>query len=122
MPLDVVRFTGEDGRERDEEDAIKGFVVSKALVNGLDFIGPREERFGGDEASETLFRPEIIDGVRGVFASDLDRSREGVFGCPYIEEDVKRQSKISLGKMVQSQKHNRVCREAQGVHFQLRVR
>jgi hypothetical protein len=58
MPVDVVRFTGEEGRE---------------TTKGL------------DEAREILFIPEIKDGVKGVFASDLARVRFGVFGCPYME-------------------------------------
>lgn len=62
MPPDVDLFTGEDGRER------KGFGVPEPP----DCL---EELFVG-EAMNTLLRPAMRDGVRGVLeevASDLER-------------------------------------------------
>jgi hypothetical protein len=54
MPPDVVRFTGEEGRE-----TTKGFV----------------------DARDMLLSPEIRDGVKGVFTSERVRwRRDGVFG------------------------------------------
>jgi hypothetical protein len=59
MPLDVVRLTGDEGRE-----TTKGF------------------------AREMLLKPATKEGVKGVFASDLARLRFGVFGCPYMKEKI----------------------------------
>jgi hypothetical protein len=50
MPLEVVRLTGDEGR-----DTTKGL-------------------------REMLFKPDIKEGVKGVFASDLALVRFGVFG------------------------------------------
>ena len=61
MPPDVALFSGEDGRER------KGFGVLEP--------GCLEELFVG-EAMDTLLRPAMRDGVRGVLeevASDRER-------------------------------------------------
>lgn len=61
MLLDVVRLTGDEGRE-----ATKGLV----------------------DAREMLFIPESREGVSGVFASERARWRRegvlGVLGCPYM--------------------------------------
>ena len=84
MPPAAIHFTGEDARDFDWEE-IKGLVMSNGLVEGLDFKGApgREERLVG-EAIETLFIDESIEGVKGVFASERARAREGVLGWLYI--------------------------------------
>ena len=55
-------------------------MVSKAPV---DLNPPRDcsDFFVGDTTSETLLKPDIIEGVIGVLTSDLERTRlDGVFG------------------------------------------
>jgi hypothetical protein len=87
MPPDASRLTGEEGRDFDcGWGAMKGLVVSNGPVEDLDFVGApgRELRLVG-EPNETLFIPVKIDGVKGVFASDRVRCREGVFGWLYID-------------------------------------
>lgn len=60
---------------------MKGLVVSKGAVDDFPLLGPgRDDRFVGDEARETLFMPDRIEGVRGVLASDRALCRDGVFG------------------------------------------
>jgi len=60
---------------------MKGLVVSKGAVDDFPLLGPgRDDRFVGDEARETLFMPDKIEGVRGVLASDRALCRDGVFG------------------------------------------
>lgn len=90
----AIHFTGEDTRDFDWEE-IKGLVMSNALVEGLDFKGApgREERLVG-EAKETLFIDENIEGVKGVFASERARAREGVLGWLYIGQGVRRANKV----------------------------
>lgn len=86
MPPDASRFTGDEGRDFEcVGGAIKGLVVSNGPDEDLDFVGPpgRELRLVG-EPNETLFIPDKMDGVKGVFASDRARCREGVFGWAYI--------------------------------------
>jgi hypothetical protein len=62
---------------------MKGFG-SNAL-EGFDFkVAPGRERLVGDEANEILFIEVIIDGVRGVLASERARAREGVLSWLYI--------------------------------------
>lgn len=69
------------------------------VVVGLDFkgapppMGPagREERcLVGEEAREMLFIEESMEGVKGVFASERARAREGVLGwlCILVQEKV----------------------------------
>lgn len=58
---------------------VKKGLASKAPVDGFDF-NPRDGFLVGEEARETLLMPEMIEGVRGVFASERERRREGVFG------------------------------------------
>lgn len=76
----AMRFTGDDGRDLEEEEE-KGLVVFNALVEGLDFKAApgREERLVG-EANETLLIDDSNEGVKGVFASERARPREGVLG------------------------------------------
>ena len=49
----------------------------------------REERLVG-EAKETLFIDERIEGVKGVFASERARAREGVLGWLYIGQGARK--------------------------------
>ena len=79
-----MRFTGDDGRDLDWA-GIEGFVISNALVEGLDLKGApgRAECLVG-ETKETLFIDDSNEGVKGVFASERARVREGVLGWPYI--------------------------------------
>ena len=86
MPPVAIHFTGEDTRDLDWEE-IKGLVVSNALVEGLTFKGApgREERLVG-EAKETLLIDKSNEGVKGVFASERARAREGVLGWLYIRQ------------------------------------
>lgn len=64
---------------------MNGLVVSNGPDEGLGFIGApgRELRLVG-EPNETLFIPDKMDGVKGVFASDRARCREGVLGWAYM--------------------------------------
>lgn len=84
MPPAAIHFTGEDTRDFDCEE-MKGLVISNAFVEGLDFKGApgREERLVGED-KETLFIEENIEGVKGVFASERARGREGVLGWLYM--------------------------------------
>lgn len=89
MPA-AIHFTGEDARDLDWEK-INGLVMSNAFVEGLDFKGApgREERLVG-EAKETLFIDKSTEGVKGVFASERARAREGVLGWLYIGQRSKK--------------------------------
>lgn len=75
-----MRFTGDDERDLDWE-YIKGLVMSNALVEGLDFKAApgREEHLVG-EPRAILFIDDSNEGVKGVFASERARAREGVLG------------------------------------------
>lgn len=70
--------------------------MSNAFAEGLDFKGApgREERLVG-EAKEILFIDESSEGVKGVFASERARVRDGVLGWLYM---VKRQGRKGNGK------------------------
>ncbi len=54
---------------------MKGFVVSKAAVDGFDFVGApgRAGLLVGVEAKDALLMAETSEGVRGVFTSERDR-------------------------------------------------
>jgi hypothetical protein len=44
-------------------------------------LSPFDDFLVGEDASETLLSPDIIEGVRGVFVSERERTRfDGVFG------------------------------------------
>jgi hypothetical protein len=69
MPPLAIRLIGETGR--DLGGAIKGFVVSNA--DFVDFVDDLlDGRLVGEEIV-TRLNTEDRDGVRGVFASDLER-------------------------------------------------
>jgi len=55
---------------------MNGLVRSKGPVEDLDFVGPR--RLVGEGAREMEFRPEMREGVRGVFVSERALWRDGV--------------------------------------------
>lgn len=55
---------------------MNGLVVSNA------FVAARVD------AMDMLFRPDMMEGVRGVFASERARCRDGVFGRLYIGKGV----------------------------------
>ena len=62
---------------------VKNGLASKAPVDDLDLNPPRDcsDFFVGDTTSDTLPKPDMIEGVIGVLASDLERTRlDGVFG------------------------------------------
>jgi hypothetical protein len=84
MPPPAIHLTGDGARELDWEE-IKGLVVSNTFVEGLDFKDApgREERLVG-EPKETLVIDESREGVKGVFASERARAREGVLGWLYM--------------------------------------
>lgn len=77
-----MRFIGDDGLERGCE--MKGFELS---VIDFDLC----KRDGREEASEILFIPDNTDGVKGVFASDRARCRDGVLGWLIILVAVKKE-------------------------------
>ena len=87
MPPPAINFTGDDARDLDWEE-IKGLIMSTAFVEGLDLkTAPgREERLVG-EAKETLFIDDRSEGVKGVFASERARAREGVLGWLYMVKE-----------------------------------
>lgn len=102
MPPPAINFTGDDARDLDWEET-KGLVVSNAFVEGLDFKDApgREERLVG-EPKETLVIDESREGVKGVFASERARAREGVLGWLYM---VKNTSKTGDHKRVSNIGH-----------------
>lgn len=69
MPPLAMRLIGETGRDLGR-GAMKGFVVSH---DGFDFVDDLlEGRFVGEEI-QTRLKADEREGVRGVFASDLER-------------------------------------------------
>lgn len=75
-PDDAKDLTGEDARERDDEEVggtMKGFDTSKGPVTDRDLV----RRFDGDGANATPLRAEE---VKGVFTSERARCLLGVFG------------------------------------------
>jgi len=78
MGPDAMRLTGDVGREREYVGAMKG-LESKGAVT-FDLVLGREGGRRDGEAMEAALKAARKDGVNGVFASERERWREGVFG------------------------------------------
>jgi hypothetical protein len=86
IPPPAIHLTGDEARDFDWEE-INGFVMSNMFVEDLDFkAGPgREERLVGEARATN----PSCEGVKGVFASERARAREGVLGWLYMVQRAK---------------------------------